>query len=597
MRKGFSTPEPGQTLNLAVFKQVVPYLLEFKGRIMAAFACLVLAKIASVYLPFILKYTVDSLNTDTHSLIWLGPVGLVFAYGLVRLMNVLFGELRDMLFGRVTERAMRRIGLKVFNHLHALDLAFHLERKTGGLSRDIERGVSGISFVMRFFVFNIGPTLLELALVVAILTANFGLHYALVIIAGIVAYVWFTVVVTNWRLTFIREANVADNATNSRAVDSLLNFESVKYFNNEMIEGERYDIDLAQWESARRKNRLSLFALNGGQAFIIAASMTAMLWFAATDVMAKNITLGDFVLVNAFMMQIFMPLNFLGFVYREIKGSMTNIENMFALLAVKATVVNDDNALRLNKLKGDIEFKSVEFGYHDERRVLNELNCKIEAGSKVAFVGPSGAGKSTITKLLFRFYDAQSGAILLDGHPIKTLDLATVRKNIGVVPQDTVLFNASIFDNVHYGRLDATEQEVYAAIEAAQLKGFIDSLPDKHNTQVGERGLKLSGGEKQRVAIARTLLKGSPVLIFDEATSSLDSHNERSIMATINHVAKGHTSIMIAHRLSTVVDADTIFYLENGVVKEQGTHQALLSQNGCYAKLWQSQSQHNKKGA
>lgn len=597
MRKGFSTPEPGQTLNLAVFKQVVPYLLEFKGRITAAFACLILAKIASVYLPFILKYTVDSLNTETNTLLWLGPIGLVCAYGLVRLMNVLFGELRDMLFGRVTERAMRRIGLKVFNHLHSLDLAFHLERKTGGLSRDIERGVSGISFVMRFFVFNIGPTLLELALVVGILSANFGVHYALVIVAAIVAYVWFTVFVTNWRLTFIREANLADNKTNSRAVDSLLNFESVKYFNNEVIEGERYDIDLAEWEGARRKNRISLFALNGGQALIIATSITAMLWFAASDVMAGKITIGDFVLVNAFMMQIFMPLNFLGFVYREIKGSMTNIENMFSLLAVQPTIVNNDNAKRVEKLKGDIQFHNVSFGYQENRTVLNSLNCTIQAGSKVAFVGPSGAGKSTITKLLFRFYDAQSGELRLDGEPIKNLDLTSLRKNIGVVPQDTVLFNASIFDNVHYGRLDATDQEVFAAIEAAQLKSFIESLPDKHNTQVGERGLKLSGGEKQRVAIARTLLKGSPVLIFDEATSSLDSHNEQSIMATINHVAKGHTSIMIAHRLSTVVDADVIFYLENGTVKEQGTHHDLLALNGCYAKLWQSQSQHTKKGA
>ena len=590
MRRGFSVPNENDSFNIRVFKQVVPYLLEFRTRILIAFACLVLAKLASVYLPFVLKYTVDTLDQQ-NSVVLLGTIGLIAAYGILRLANVVFSELRDMLFGRVTERAMRRISMNVFSHLQHLDLKFHLDRKTGGLARDIERGVTGISFVMRFFVFNIGPTLLELVLVIGILTAKYGAKYGLVIAVSVALYITFTVLVTNWRLKFIREANLADNRSNTRAVDSLLNFETVKYFNNENHEITQYDIELAAWEKARRKNRLSLFALNGGQALVIASAMTCMLLFAALDVESGMMTLGDFVLVNAFMMQIFMPLNFLGFVYREIKGSLTNIENMFDLLKVKTTISSNEEGEKLAIKQGEICFTDVSFAYTEQRKILDQLSLTIEAGAKVAIVGPSGSGKSTLTKLLCRFYDVVNGTITIDGQDIKTVNLDSLRQTIAVVPQDTVLFNASIYDNIHYGNLTASREEVIAASEAANLKSFIDALEQGFDTKVGERGLKLSGGEKQRVAIARALLKKSPIMLFDEATSALDSHNEEAIMKTIKQVASHHTAIIIAHRLSTVIDADHIFYMDKGRLIEQGTHQDLLSQDGLYAALWRSQSE------
>ncbi|MCF6457882.1 ABC transporter ATP-binding protein/permease [Pseudoalteromonas sp. MMG024] len=590
MRRGFSVPNENDSFNIRVFKQVVPYLLEFRTRIIIAFCCLVFAKLASVYLPFVLKYTVDTLDQQ-NNVVLIGTVGLIAAYGVLRLANVVLSELRDMLFGRVTERAMRRISMKVFSHLQHLDLKFHLDRKTGGLARDIERGVSGISFVMRFFVFNIGPTLIELMLVIGILTTKYGAKYGLVIAASVVVYITFTVYVTNWRLKFIREANMADNRSNTRAVDSLLNFETVKYFNNEEHEIKEYDVELAAWEKARRKNRLSLFALNGGQALVIATAMTSMLLFAALDVEANVMTLGDFVLVNAFMMQIFMPLNFLGFVYREIKGSLTNIENMFDLLKVNSSVSRNSKSESLTVNQGAITFENVSFGYAKERTILNNLSLNIKAGSKVAIVGPSGSGKSTLTKLLCRFYDVTNGSIQIDGQNIAQVKLDSLREVIAVVPQDTVLFNASIYDNIHYGNLSATKEQVIAASEAANLKTFVESLNDGFETHVGERGLKLSGGEKQRVAIARALLKDSPIMVFDEATSALDSHNEEAIMRTIKKVARHHTAIMIAHRLSTVTDADHIFYLEQGQLVEEGAHQQLLEKEGRYAALWRSQSQ------
>jgi len=592
MKHGFTTPDPASTFNLAIFKRVIPYLTEYKNRIFFAFICLALAKVASVYLPFILKNIVDLLdeqqNLSSPELIV--PLMLVAAYGVVRFTNVLFSELRDVLFGRVTEHAMRRISLEVYTHIHKLDLEFHLNRKTGGLARDIERGVSGISFVMRFFVFNIGPTIIELSFVIAILSINYGVEYAFVIIAAVILYVLFSVKATNWRIQYIKQANLADNQSNSRAVDSLLNFETVKYFNNEKYEQDEYDKDLANWQLARRKNRLSLFALNGGQALIIALAMTATLALASIDVSQKDMTLGDFVLVNAFMMQIFIPLNFLGFVYREIKGSLTNIENMFELLSVKSNVIETNNAPDLELESAHIEFKNVSFAYKNKPQTINDLSFKIEAGKKVAIVGPSGAGKSTITKLLYRFYDTNEGEVTLSGKNIKDYSLESTRKQIAIVPQDTVLFNNSILENVRYGRLDATNEEVEQVIKDAQLSHFINSLPDKLNTQVGERGLKLSGGEKQRVAIARSLLKKTPILIFDEATSSLDSHNEAAIMETLKSITTGHTSLVIAHRLSTIVDADEIMYMEKGQIKEQGTHKLLLEKNGFYAALWKVQS-------
>lgn len=592
MKHGFTTPDPGSSFNLAIFKQVIPYLTEYKNRIILAFLCLALAKIASVYLPFILKDTVDLLDEQQNlsSPELMLPLMLVVAYGVVRFTNVLFSELRDVLFGRVTEHAMRRISLEVYTHIHQLDLEFHLNRKTGGLARDIERGVSGISFVMRFFVFNIGPTILELSFVIAILSINYGFEYALIIITAVILYVLFSIKATNWRLKYIKQANLADNQSNTRAVDSLLNFETVKYFNNEKYEQTEYDKDLANWQQARRKNRLSLFVLNGGQALIIALAMTATLALASIDVSQKNMTLGDFVLVNAFMMQIFIPLNFLGFVYREIKGSLANIENMFELLSVKSSITEVNNAPKLKLTRADIAFRNVSFAYKNKPKTITDLSFKIAKGKKIAIVGPSGAGKSTITKLLYRFYDVSEGVITLSGQNIKEYSLESIRKQIAIVPQDTVLFNNSILENVRYGRLDATDSEVEQAIKDAQLSQFIKSLPDKLNTQVGERGLKLSGGEKQRVAIARSLLKRTPILIFDEATSSLDSHNEAAIMETLKSISTGHTCLVIAHRLSTIIDADEIIYMEKGQIKEQGTHKDLLNKNEFYAALWQVQS-------
>lgn len=595
MRSHRHSTHENKPVNWRVFAQLWPFLFEFKQRVFLALLCLVGAKIASVALPFVLKHTVDDLNLEsTSSAMVIVPIALIVAYGALRLANVLFGEIRDTLFGRVTERAMRRMGLKVFEHLHKLDLDFHLNRQTGGLSRDIERGTSGISFLMRFMVFNIGPTLLEIAMVVGLLFYNYGLSFALIILGSVVTYVFFSIKATDWRTKYVREVNLADSSSNSRAIDSLLNYETVKYFNNEHYEANRYDQDLANWEKARRKNRLSLFALNSGQAFIIAASMTAMMAMAAYGVAQGNMTIGDFVLINAFTMQIFMPLNFLGFVYREIRGSLANIENLFELMAKKPQIDDANDASLLKILEGHIHFDRVSFHYRSDRPILKDVSFSIEPGQKVAVVGESGAGKSTLVKLLFRFYDATQGQILIDGQNIAHVSQSSLRKLIGIVPQDTVLFNDSIFENVRYGRPDATDEEVNSAINMAHLSNFISSLPDGPATQVGERGLKLSGGEKQRVAIARTILKRPPILIFDEATSSLDSQSEQAILKALREIAQGHTSLVIAHRLSTIVDADNIVVLEQGQVVEQGNHHQLLALNGQYRQLWDTQ-QHNNK--
>lgn len=586
MRSDF---DPDTKIDWSVIRQVWPYLLEYKARIVLALLCLVAAKLASVGMPFVLKEVVDDLDQKmsvTQAALISVPVALLLAYGIARFANSLLGEIRDTLFGRVTERAMRRIGLRVFEHLHVLDLAFHLNRRTGGLSRDIERGTSGISFLMRFLVFNIVPTFLELFLVMGILWQQYRIEFALIVLVSVVLYIWFSKTTTDWRTQFIREANQADSRSNSRAVDSLLNFETVKYFANERYEAECYDRELAQWEQAKRKNRLTLFALNAGQAFIISASLTAMLLLAAHEVAEGRMTLGDFVLVNAFMMQIFMPLNFLGFVYREIKSSMANIERMFELLKTEATVQDEADAPALILKQGCIEFNQVNFAYDPDRPILNDFSVQIAAGEKVAIVGSSGAGKSTLAKLIFRFYDVDGGDILIDGQSIRTISQHSLRQAVGVVPQDSVLFNDSLIENVRYGRPDASDEEVKAAIKMAHLQSFIDSLPTGYETQVGERGLKLSGGEKQRVAIARTILKKPAILVFDEATSSLDSRSERAVMEAIEEVSQGKTSIVIAHRLSTVVNADRILVLEKGCIVEQGSHDQLLKSAGLYAQLW-----------
>lgn len=588
--RGQQTDVPFGEVSWRKLASLIPYLLEYKSRLFFALLCLVAAKVASVGMPFILKYIVDDLDSanEVAGIVAI-PLGLLVAYGLVRFSSVLFGELRDTIFGRITEGAMRQIGLKVFRHLHALDLDFHINRRTGGLSRDIERGTNGISFLMRFMVFNIVPTLLEIGFIIAILLARYQALFAVIIFVAVVAYIAFSVFATEFRTKFVRQVNRAESETSTRAIDSLLNYETVKYFTNEGYEAKHYDNELATWEKARQKNRLSLFFLNGGQAFIIAAAMSSAMILAASDVMSGAMTLGDFVLINAFMMQIFMPLNFLGFVYREMKGSMANIERMFDLLQRKPTISDAPTAKQLQVNAGRITFNNVSFSYSSERTILDNVSFEIGAKQKVAVVGSSGAGKSTLLKLLFRFYDVNQGTIDIDGQAIDTVTQDSLRSMIGVVPQDTVLFNTSILENIRYGRIDASDADVEEAIRLAHLSDFISRLPEGASTLVGERGLKLSGGEKQRVAIARTILKNPPIIVFDEATSSLDSKSEQSILEAMKEVSREQTSLVIAHRLSTVVDADNIIVLDQGKIVEQGPHQQLLEQDGKYASLWKMQ--------
>ena len=590
MRHGNFEPQPDTPFNWAIIKHLTPYLLESRNRVALAMLCLLMAKGAILLIPFLLKYLVDSL--EGASVQTLAPVfflGLVIAYGAARFANVFFSELRDTIFGKVTERAMRRIGLQVFRHVHALDLEFHLNRRTGGLARDIERGTTGISFLMRFFVFNIAPTLFEIAMVVAILLFSYGISFAIITLVAVLAYGVFSLRATEWRTQFVREMNEADSASNTRSVDSLLNFETVKYFTNEEFEAQRYDRELERWETARRRNRLSLFGLNGGQALIIALAQTCMIGLAVSQVRTGELTLGDFILINQFMIQLFLPLGFLGFVFREIKGSMANIEKLFELLKVKPGIVDDPDASTLQLQHGSISFENIAFGYSPERNILKGVDFTVKAGQKVAVVGASGSGKSTLVKLLFRFYDPDAGCIRIDGQDIRHVTQASLRDAIGIVPQDTVLFNDSIFENVRYGHPEAGDDEVLEAIRLAHLDNFIKALPKGADTLVGERGLKLSGGEKQRVSIARTILKRPPIMVFDEATSSLDSKSEQAILEALREISRDHTSLVIAHRLSTIVDADTIVVLDDGQIVESGTHDELLLREGHYNALWLAQ--------
>lgn len=571
-----------------VLNTIWPYLWEFRARMGVAFVLLVMAKVATVTMPWALKNIVDSLDQTQHQIIAV-PVLMVAFYGVLRFSSVFFSEARDAVFSRVTERAMRRMVLRVFRHLHALDLDFHLSRQTGGISRDIDRGGSGFGFLMRMLVFNIVPTLIEVAMVAGILLLNFSAWYALVILISVSIYIYFTVVTTEWRNRYVRETNRLDSDTSTRAIDSLLNYETVKYFNNEVYEAEQYDQNLASLEGARLKTRMTLMLLNSGQSLIIAVGMVGLLWLAATEVARGDMTLGSLVMINAYILQLFMPLNFLGMVYREIRKALTDIENMFALLKKDPAVQDPVEAQPLRISGGTIEFKNVVFSYQPERTIIRDISFRVEAGQKVAIVGPSGSGKSTLARLLFRFYNLDNGEILIDGQSIASATQLSVRQSIGVVPQDTVLFNDTIFNNIAYGRPDATPEEINESIRLANLDGFIASLPDGLNTKVGERGLKVSGGEKQRIAIARVILKKPPILLFDEATSALDSANEQAILKAFNTLSKNHTSVVIAHRLSTVIDADQILVMQQGEIIERGTHAELLALKGSYAAMWRLQ--------
>lgn len=565
-------------------------LVNIKIRVVAALAMLTCAKIATVYVPFVYKSMVD-LFSNTEQIALELPIALLLGYGVLRVMSIAFAELRDAIFAKVGQRAIRDVALTTFKHLHALGLRFHLDRQTGGLSRSIERGTKGIDFLLTFMLFNILPTLLEITLVCGILWALFSVWYALVTFVTIVSYIAYTLVVTEWRLKYRRQMNETDQEANTRAIDSLLNYETVKYFGNEQYEAERFDRSLARYETAAVISKSSLALLNIGQAAIIGIGLTIVMAMAGNGVIAGILTLGDFVLVSTYLMQLYMPLNFLGFVYREIKQSLTDMEAMFHLLEVNAEVKDNPEAVPLPAGPGEVIFDQVTFSYDQRRTILHGISFTVPAGHRVAIVGSSGAGKSTISRLLFRFYDVDSGSITIDGANIRDVQQRSVCAAIGVVPQDTVLFNDTVYYNIAYGRPDATVQEVEEAARLARIHDFIMSSPDGYETMVGERGLKLSGGEKQRVAIARTILKHPRILLFDEATSALDTRTEREIQTSLREVSRGHTTLVIAHRLSTVVDANEIIVLHEGRIAERGSHADLLALEGHYATMWQRQQE------
>lgn len=570
-----------------------PYVWQYKNRVIVAFGLLLCAKLANVSVPLVLKEIVDRLQHPGAESLAL-PLLFVGLYGLLRFGNTAFTELRDALFARVLQRAMRGVIHDVFQHLHAQSLRFHLERRTGGLAVDIERGARSIRFLINFTLFNIGPTLLEILMVAGVLFFKYDPWFGAITLLTLLVYIAYTVLITNWRLQHRRAMNEADAAANSRAVDSLLNYETVKYFNNEQYEADRLKVDLRRAEDASVQSEISLAWLNAGQSFIIAAGVTAMMALAALGVANKSMTLGDLVLVNAYLIQLFIPLNFLGTVYREIRNALTDMEKLFGLLHKPAEITDAARAGTLTTSRGEVRFEQVGFAYDPRRPILHDVSFTIPPGRKLAVVGASGAGKSTLSRLLFRFYDVTSGRILVDGQDIRLVSQASLRKCIGIVPQDTVLFNDSLYHNIAYGRPDATRAEVLEAARAAHLDRFIEGLPDGYDTVVGERGLKLSGGEKQRVAIARTILKNPPILVFDEATSSLDSGTEQGIQQELARISENRTTLVIAHRLSTVVDAYEILVLDDGRIVERGNHAALLDADGRYAAMWRLQLREEK---
>ena len=597
------TAEPhGNRKDFENIKRLFPYIWDFKGRVFIALACLILSKVAIVGMPLVLKDIVDGLdsqqllamdNPESASLAI--PLVLLLAYGALRLMASLFNELRDAIFARVRYHAMRGISRRVLNHLYSLSLSYHLDRKTGGITRDLERGTNSLSSILNYLVFNIFPTAAEFIFVAIILLGKYEPHFAIVTFATVAIYISFTLLVTNWRMHYRHEMNKLESQANSYAVDGMLNYETVKYFTNEDYELKQYDETLDSWEGAAVKSQASMSLLNFGQGAVIAVGVTLMMIYAAQGVVDGEMTLGDLVLVNTMMLQLFIPLNFLGIIYRALKYALADMDMMLKLLDTKREVKDVEQAKQLDVSDAVIRFDKVCFDYNEDRKILDEVSFDIPHGHKVAVVGPSGAGKSTLARLLFRFYDVDSGAILIDGQNINSVTQNSLRDNIGIVPQDTVQFNDTIDHNIRYARLDASDEQIQQAAKHANIHDFVIGLPDGYQTVVGERGLKLSGGEKQRIAIARVILKNPRILVFDEATSSLDSQSEQMILESLKEVAEKHTTLVIAHRLSTIIDADDIVVLDKGRVVEQGTHQELLERQGMYAHLWKLQQEEEKE--
>ncbi len=589
MRHFGPNDSPPGVADWRTLKLLLPYLWEFKWRVLIALSFLIGAKFAIVSIPIVLKHIVDNLNQPKALLVV--PLALLFGYGALRLASTMFADLRDIVFAKVTQRAIRRVGMDVFKYLHSLSLRFHLERQTGGVARDIERGALGISALLSMVLFSILPTLIEIGLVAGILFVKFDWTFAAITLAVVSVYVTLTILITEWRTKLRRRMNEMDSKANTQAVDSLLNYETVKYFGNEAFEAARYDESLQNWEAAAVKNQTSIGVLNVAQAFVIAIGMTIMLILASRGVVAGKLTVGDLVMVNAFLIQMFIPLNFMGVIYRQIKQSLTDIERLFTLLNVPQEIKDKPTAKPLELKGGEVRFVNVHFGYDPDRKILHGVDFTVPAGHNVAIVGASGAGKSTLSRLLFRFYDVNSGEILIDGQDIRDVTQASLRASIGIVPQDTVLFNSSIYFNIAYGRPSATREEVIEAARAAHILSFIESLPKGWETAVGERGLKLSGGEKQRVAIARTLLKNPQILIFDEATSALDTQTEKNIQFELKEISRNRSTLTIAHRLSTIIDVDEILVMERGQIVERGNHRSLLAHQGVYAELWAMQQE------